>query len=282
MQKILFLLILSTLFLNACGSAAAPSPAAPVQDGTAARTPTLVPALPSPASTPVSDADKPLPSGDELQQLMLFSHDHWEKAWIEAEHILYALDGSGAVQTTRYQFWLEHPKRQGRLLEGPSGEFPSRLWVSDGKSSQETGSTANPLPEYLFAPFSPPALPTDTIWPYPLAGILGSSISDMIYSTPLAQRGGAFRVIGREIFAGRQAVVVEWGPTAEMFVDRMWVDEATGIVLRKQNFGKAGTGVLNLDSYITQIAFDLDFAAKTYELNKPLPQAFASNPMDIP
>ena len=280
-QSLLTILIL--LVLSACSPAAAPDPTAmPVQDGKVPAAPTLVPALPTPESCPVVGLDQPLLDAGQIQELMLFSHERWQKAWIEAEAVFYAPDGSGAVQTMRYQFWLEHPQQRGRLLEGPAGDYPNRLWVNDGKFTQETGMAPNPIPDFSSSPFVPPAPPTDSISPYPFASYMGTALADLIYSTPLAQRGGFYRVLGRETLAGRQVVVAEWGPVENMFVDRLWVDELTGMILRQQNFGKAGTEILNSDVYITNILFDVEFPSSAFELNQPLPNRFAGDYTDIP
>ena len=234
--------------------------------------------LPTPASTPLPTAD--LPDGSAVQQLLLFSHERWQSFWADAFIVYYAGDGSNQpVQTMRTQAWVNLPA-QARLLNGSADGTPSSVWVSDGSHYRQDDGVIQDLPS--LSPFTPPSLPTDTIYPHPFGSLLGAPLSDMFFPTSLAQRGGEYTITAREIFANRETVVVTWTrfPAGEM-IDRFWVDTQTGMILRWQNFGKPGGQAMTTEMYVTTILFDIQFPDTSFYLGLPYPSGFAKDYHDL-
>ncbi len=139
------------------------------------------------------------------------------------------------------------------------------------------------LPAGIFQTFNPPVITTDTITPYPLAGMLSTPLSDMLFPTALAQRGGEFTLLGEEELAGRKVVTALWRrtPGGEV-VDRYWVDAATGIILRRINYSKPGGEAISSEMYFSSIQLDIPFPAAVFDLGQSMPQAFAAGFEDIP
>lgn len=286
MKPYIVLLLALSLILSACSAKPGFSPQEtyppdnkipPNQPTPLPGTPLLPTAIPAIKSTPELSSE--LPSGAEIQELMWFSHTRWQSLWLEAQIIQYDPNGMQLPESnTMLQIWINQPA-QVRLVSGSLNSSPNRLWVSDGRNYRESGSAMAEMPPYVLDPFyAPPISPTDTIYPFPIAGMLGTPFGDLIFSTPLAQRGGTFTVIRNEIYLNRAAVVVEWGlQPGGALIDRLWVDAQTGVILRKQNFTKGGDQPVSSDMFVTEIFFDVVFAENTFFVNALVPEDFASD-----
>lgn len=239
----------------------APSPVAqtgpisPVQSGPPTPTPILPPDL----------------TGDiEIQQLMLTSHTRWKTLVAAATTIAYPTTGIVAdPQITTTQLWIELPAR-AKVISGPPQGAPVHLFISDGSSSRWGSDPIQPLPPGVAEPFEPPLILSDTVFPHPLAGLLGTPISDLIFPAGLAQRGGEYRITGKEIgVSSRQAYVVEWGREPGQLIDRFWVDAQTGIILRHQSYGKQDSITPVVDMSLTNLQLDVTLPSNTFDLNDP-------------
>lgn len=262
-------------------------PASPTPVGTI--TATLPPARPELVASPM--APLPTPAGQtgegesspttpsDPYELMLFSHTRWDSLWADYEIIDYAGDDANTpLQSVRTQVWLDQPAR-ARLLTGPVGGAPERIWLGDGRRYQETGFEIAELPDLEGLVFVPPPPGSDTIFPHPLAGTLGTRLGDYIFSTPLAQRGGIYRSVGESEWAGRPALVLEYsrepgGPV----IDRFWVDAQTGVILRALNFSKPGGAALGSEISASAIVYDLPLDEALFQLGAPLPGEFSPGP----
>ena len=214
-------------------------------------------------------------------ELMRLSHTLWRSLYADYLLINYQGDAANTVlDTTRTQVWLAQP-RHGRLLSGPANGVPQRLWVSDGTAMQENGGVVSLLPPNLEQPFIPPP-PSDTVYPHPFAGLIGSVMGDYIFNTSLAQRSGEYRLVGSETFAGRQALVVEYFRYADgNVIDRQWIDAQTGLILRYVSFGKPAGGPLSVEVVVQSIVLEPEFSPETFASGQKLPSAFASSWLDL-
>ncbi|MCJ7708624.1 MAG: hypothetical protein MUO38_13540, partial [Anaerolineales bacterium] len=172
---------------------------------------------------------------------------------------------------------------QALVLQGPVDGDPNRVWVSDGtrtlEADLEAGSPSEgEVPESVRQPFIPPDTLSDTIYFFPLAGMLGTPLSDAIFPTGLAQRVGIYQVIEMEAVADRPALVVDWTAPTGLVADRFRIDVQTGVILRWLSLGKSGGGEHVQNEYlITQIAYDVDFPPGTFSLQIPDPLQFAAS-----
>lgn len=264
-QLVKFLLLLS--LLAACkpmpSQSEKSSDPVPVPTG-----PTRDPLMP----TRAGPTPRPL-SGDELsiEQLMLKSHTFWSTLEAEGE-ILSSLTPGATSPTIRehIQVWVRQPA-QFRTFVRPAAGGPVRMTVSDGKSIRYDTGELSELPPAMSEPFIPPPGPSDTITSHPLEGSLGSPIAALIFPAGLAQRDGEYKVIGKDTLAGRTATIVEWSYIPGQLVDRLWVDEQTGILLRQQNFGKQSSNTPVNEMIITRIVFDPDIPVETFTIDQPVP-----------
>ena len=181
-------------------------------------------------------------------------------------------------QITAVRIWIEQPAK-AKIISGPPQDAPTHTFISDGTNSRNEGEPVQPLPASMLEPFNPPAgAPSDTIYLHPLAGLLGTPISDMIFPAGLAQRGGEYRVTGQEAFASRAAYVVEWGREAGQITERYWVDTQTGVILKYQTYGKQGSQTPVTDMAIHFIQYDTTIPAETFDVNSTDIPALATAP----
>lgn len=231
-----------------------------------------------PTPTPVLP---PALSGDiEIQQLLLTSHARWKTLAAGATTTSYPPAGVTAEpQVTSTQLWIELPARS-KVISGPPQAAPTHIFISDGTHSRWENDPIQPLPEGISDPFNPPAVLSDTIYTHPLAGMLGTPIADLIFPAGLAQRGGEYRITGKETAAAaREAYVVEWGRDPGELIDRFWVDTQTGIILRHQNYGKENSETPVWDASLTHLVLDGPIPPETFNLDSPdLPALAAPDP----
>jgi outer membrane lipoprotein-sorting protein len=171
--------------------------------------------------------------------------------------------------------WIEQPGK-ARAITGPTDQAPNHIFVSDGQSVRTDSDPPSPLPPSVLEAFNAPTALTDTVTPYPLAGFLGTPVSDLIFPTGLAQRGGEYRLIGKENVANREAYLVEWGREPGQLIDRFWVDTQTGVILRHQNYGKQDSVTPVVDIRMTSIIFDQDLPDNLFRLDDPSLPALAT------
>jgi hypothetical protein len=275
-MKVHGLLIILLFTLMACGTVGKIEPPQPIYTRTPAPNPTIPPsAVPPNPSSNLSD-------GESVRLFMLSSHTRWQSLWADAQIDDYGTAGSTTpVQSTHLQVWIAQPA-QFRVLSGPAGGAPTDILVSDGNNLRQQGGTISPLPPSVREPFSPPTTLSDTVYPHPLGGMLGTPLGDLLYPAGLAQRQGTYQVIGHDMAAGREAVLLDWSYTPGAVADRLWVDAETGVLLRMQNFGKGGQQGLQTDYSINQIIFNESFPVSVFLVNSLLPPAFATDASDIP
>ncbi len=235
--------------------------------------------LPAPQNKPGAPAEPATPTpvmppelkGDlEIQQLMLTSHTRWQTLHIIYTLNQYPLPGSTMnTEQQNVQAWIEQPGKFKVVVSTPKGG-PQSSVISDGENIVDSGGQRQSLPPSVLEPFNPPNTPSDTVYTHPLAGFLGTPVSDLIFPAGLAQRGGQYKQTGLEKVADRQAYVVEWSREPGKLIDRLWVDTQTGIILRQQNYGKA-----NATSPLS------DYLATFVEINSPL-EAGTFNLAEVP
>jgi outer membrane lipoprotein-sorting protein len=261
-KLLLYMLLILALPLSAC-SALSPESAAPTSPPAASEMPP--PPTEQPLPTPILP---PTLSGDlSIQQLMLDSHNRWKT--LQATYSITSFpsgDADTEPEVKTVQLWIRLPA-EFKVQVGPPGGDPLSIVISDGRTIQDSLGSRQDLPTYVLQPFNPPNYPSDTVYLHPLAGFLGTPVSDLVFPAGLAQRGGDYQKTGNEVVAGREAYVVEWRRQPDVLIDRFWVDRQTGIVLRQQNYGKDQSvspttdiqaSFIDIDGTIADATFDLD------------------------
>ncbi len=210
-------------------------------------------------------------TSEEIRLRILDSPLNWQTVWVDA--IIEDFNGI-APSSQRVQLWANQPA-QARVLSGPVDGAPAFLWISDGEQTR-TGEEVRLDPDY-----APPRIETNSVYPHPMTGILPTRLSELLFPSGLAQRGGTYVPTALETIAGREALVVEWSRPDGPLTDRFWVDTLTGVILRQQNYGKGGDGALTQDITVTTIQFDYTPHPETFNRLAPFPPAFAASAQDI-
>jgi outer membrane lipoprotein-sorting protein len=260
------LVILILLLLSACNLRSAPTEAPASQP--------VAPVGEPPTPTPIPPPE--LRGALEIQQLMLHSHTRWNSLQAGAVVSLFPPAGTNTeAQNTSVQVWIEQPGK-ARVIAGSPNQAPSHIFISDGQSTRLNNEPPQPLPPAVLETFNAPTELTDSVTPHSLSGFLGTSVSDLIFPTGLAQRGGEYRLLGKESVSGREAYRVEWGRESGELIDRFWVDAQTGVILRHQSYGKQDSATPVSDIRLTSVQFDQDIPDDLFRLDDPSLPAVAT------
>jgi len=251
------ILLCLCLILSGCGlfPGAHANPEPTISTGVLAE-----PATPTPVMPPELIGDL------AIQELMLTSHTRWRSLHAIYTTLQYPSTGLTAEPDQQnVQVWIQLPAQFKTLISQPKGGLQT-VAICDGQNILDSSGQQQSLPPSVMEAFNPPNVPSDTVYPYPLSGFLGTPVSDLIFPAGLAQRGGEYRQTGQESVAGRQAYVVEWSREAGKIIDRFWVDQQTGVILRQQNYGKQNSVSPVNDFQATYIEIDSDLPADTFSL----------------
>ena len=221
----------------------------------------------SPTSRPDESSIKPLTSSSsfsEVRERLESSWKLWSTLWVDAQ-IRTIQDGKTTVE--REQVWIQQPDN-GLWLSGPAKGEPTKVRIkSNGQTVQISLETKNR--KELGNTRLVPSMLSKMLLPY----------------WPLALQDGTYQVTGEEIIAGRRAIVVQYTNIEGMKADRLWVDAASGLILRWENvaISKKGGGInISQEIEITNIVCNADFPQELFNLNSPAPRNFVSERDLIP
>jgi hypothetical protein len=196
-------------------------------------------------------------SHDDIWRRMLLSRFLWQTLWADLVVVLYGPEGYiGPPQTERHKIWIEQDER-ALLVSGQPYSGPERIEVI--------------TPEMSF--------PEHTGFLQGVADIsrLGSQIpwfylsEETIFSSPYLinfffighydwpPRIKEFQVVQTDQWAGREAVVVEQTNRRGEIEARLWLDAATGLILREQYFAPDDPGKILLETVVTVVSFNQTF-----------------------
>ena len=297
-MKIIALFVLFSLFLSSCGtlevqvenktapvqpSETAPAASEPLSTATIAALATENTILSTRVAT-LEPALNPLnvqSDSETIRLRLLHSYTFWKALWADATVTWYPLPGSkDPPQINHEQLWVSQADHWFKSLIGPIQGDPETVKICDGTSILDMNlksgqAETQQLPNFGKEPYNPSELVTDTVYPHPLSGLIGSPLSEMVLSSSLGQRSGSFQAAQLVELAGRQALIVDWSRQPGVRVDRMWVDAQTGVILRWQNFSKEGGDALASDLTINSIQYSEGYPAEMFSLKIGLPPRFA-------
>lgn len=218
-------------------------------------------------------------TSEEIQRAMLESALNWKSVWMDGTIKQYALDGSNAEpQVSREQAWIDLLTSRFRVLTGSTGGPAEKLKASDGMSildmDLKTGqSQSYPLPdlgpEKPFVPDWQPGFAS----PQPLWGQIGTQLSQLAFSSDLAQNEGTFKPIATEFVANRETVVVEWTYIQNDLPSwKLWLDSETAVILKMQSFGKGGGEAIQSEVVVDQVIYDASFDEGLFRAPSAPPQ----------
>ncbi len=234
--------------------------------------------------TPVDPASLPLSlesDSETIRMKLLNSHKFWETIFVNGIVTWYAPEGSDLPSQTYFQqIWIAQENHQFRYINGTSEIEPDLFKVSDGQNILEwdlvTGSSQKmSLPNFAREPFNPPTALSDTVYPHPLEGIIGSPFMSWIFPAGIAQTRGTYVPIRMDSIAGRETLMVDWYfDIAEQHNRTLWVDVEMGVVLKVLDYGKGGgSDTLQSEYVIAQVIYDTQFDSELFDLTpSSLPQ----------
>lgn len=205
---------------------------------------------PPPSPVPSAPDVRQLKKNDEsatILQALRNSSNNWNTLWIDTQSIDYGPPGYiGAARIYHSQAWVDQPAQSLELL-GLLDEHPSSVqMISEGK-------------RYLISPES--ELPSLSVWNENREPLLYyERLRQMVYPQTgiWAYQEGRFESMDREEIAGREAIVVDWYNNSGNRQVRLWLDSATGLALRVQEFDGPDFQTLIADSVVTSILYNLE------------------------
>lgn len=260
-QRNFVALVISSLFLSACGtleiSFATPAAQRPIE----------------PVAPPDQDTKLSLDSSsEEIQQAMLESATKWKSIWMDGTITQYAPEGGDTpLEISREQVWIDLTTSRFRILTGTVEGNPENFKASDGATILElelkTGqSQSYLLPDFAKAGQFVPTLQPGFSYPQPLWGQIGTRLSQLAFSSDLAQNDGEFKPVAMEMVAGREALAVDWRYVQNNQPSwRLWLDTKTAVILKMQSYGKEGGGTIQEELVVNQVSYDDIFADSLFD-----------------
>ena len=168
----------------------------------------------------------------------------------------------------------ERAHTQSASAEGTAKRFKACDGVTILEMDLKTGqSQSYPLPEVAKAKQFVPALEPGIAYPQPLWGQMGTQLSQLAFSSDLAQNKGTFKPVATEFVAEHETVVVEWTYVENNLPSwRAWLDTETAVILKMQSFGKGGGEMIQSEAVVNQVIYDDVFADALFRAPASLPQ----------
>jgi hypothetical protein len=264
MRKIFFLLL---IFLTACTSKASSSPDSYFDS------PTPISAQPGTAPV-ILTVDS---TSEQIQRVMLDSAAKWQSLRIDGTIGIFG-PGNLVMQTLREQVWIDQTTFRFRVLVGLADGTIGMLKASDGVNiidvNLKTGETQNStFPDFARVQGYIPPLQNGVAYPNPIWGQIGTPISQLAFPSDLAQNEGTFKAIGIETIAAREALIVEWTYASNTLPSfKAWLDTATGIILKLQEFDKEGGTTVTRERVVSSISFNENFEASLFVSPDNIPE----------
>ena len=229
-----------------------------------------MPASSSLADLPEMKALSPRSDSEAIRQRLMESPGLWHTLWMQAEELDYGPAGYiGPPVGSRYQAWVSQPDHSLELVGQYSGQIEQISLVTGGRQFRAQGRSGQ---LYLEPRSEGDYLLQDDI------------LRLMIFprAAPWMQPGGVFEAIETDRVAGRRTLAVDWrNPLGEREY-RLWLDVATGVVLRLQRFGGGDGQTLLVDVLVTQARFDRVIPAEIYDPRTAGLQGFAQDELGTP
>ena len=205
----------------------------------------LLPGMP----TPVTPAPRLQPltarsSADEIQQRVQKSASAWHTLWIDVQTYDYGpASYRGAPRVYRAQAWVSQPE-QSLEFTGLLSRRPSRsALVLDGRKFV----TNAVLGEAQAAEWNGPV---ETL-------VDAERLRAMVFPAAVWGQQGRLEPTGlAEEVVGRPAVIVDWIDESGTRPARLWLDAATGLALRWQEFDPAYPDLLTVESIAVGVKYD--------------------------
>ncbi len=263
-MKKIFILIL--IFLTACASAPSGTPVSTDSATAVSADPGTGPAFLSVDSTP-----------EQIQRAMLDSATRWQSLRMDGLVGFYE-PGGLVMQTTREQVVIDQAGSRYRVLVGIADGTIGTLKASDGVNminvNLKTGETqSTTYPDSARVQGYVPPLQAGVANPNPIWGQIGTQLSQLAFPSDFAQNEGAFKSLGLEVVAEREALMVEWTFASNTLPSfKAWLDTSTGVILKMQEFGKEGGTTVIGERVVRSISYNETFEAALFVKPDNIPE----------
>ncbi len=254
------------------------------------RTPRLPTATAAPSETPTLNPTKVAPIGklispdsDAMELMRAIIAPQWDSLWLQGLVTYYPEDNSDMEGRTMMlaQAWLEKDGWKRAISTDLQSANPLSsyidtavrwAWLSDGVTLQHYDSQGDP--QLTLVPVetlnvSPEIFHPVVMLAYPMEFALRSSTPEMVMSK--GPDGPQPTVV--EI-AGRETLVVDW------MNDQLFVDEETGLILRREHYRDAQKSRLDYVITLGQVVFDPPMPANLSDPNALSSLQFEAAPGD--
>jgi hypothetical protein len=241
--------------------------------------------------TPVLPGETPEPFSppnsfpDNFLQWVAYASARWSTIWMEGVYLDY---GPPEIvrppEQTPFQAWFSKPDRDLLVWQRPDHGFSRVLtlgewqYASDGQGQIDIhqlqaipGTFGDSLLDPLGENFS--RMASSWLPPASLFGGLDPRSLVVAGRMETFRQPGEWRLLAQDQFAGRGVVIAEWrrhtgSPTQAAALDpaqvtrrRLWIDAATGVILRWQELaGSPDEPVLARELIVTSLQYDRNFA----------------------
>lgn len=244
-------LILALILLTACSSNPTPTPAS------------FFDLTPVPVSLGMDSTP------EQIRRAMLESALHWTTLQMSGTVTFPMPDGSTQVFTEKV--WLDPLNSRYRVeMTDVTKNLYNSLKISDGSTIYNINLNTMqaeqfPYPDFAHVGQYVPPLEEGVSYPNPIGGQIGTPLSEMAFSANFAQNAGAFKPLGMDSVAGREALIVEWSFGSGMSPSwEMWLDSQTALILKLQEFAKESGGSLQAERVVESIAYDTALDASLF------------------
>ena len=196
----------------------------------------------------------------------------WHTVWLDANVHIYGPSGYiGPPRTKRIQVWLG--KEQILVVIGTPERGVEEVWLL--------------LKDKIYSAY--PGLGQDWFTTRTVSEFYSKQMTDSldllgeaIYGSGSLPEGTTIKTLQREEHAGRAALVLEKENWDGRIMSRIWLDDQTGMVLRKQNFSQDEMGYLLNEVDLNAIEYDVDFPQQMLNPRLPWRGGFAQDSSGAP
>ena len=210
-------------------------------------------------------------TSEQIQHALLESATKWTTLQMDGSVTWYSPDGS--TQVSKEQVWLDPLKSRFKAdVTGVTDPNQKAYKLIDGKNVYDVNFGSGQAQIFSFpdsarvGQYVPPLVDGES-HPNPIWGQIGTPLSLLAFASDFSQSKGTFKPVAIEAIAGREALITEW-----IYIDhstptlKMWIDTKTGILLKLQEYSKDGSGKLEGERVVENIAFDVTFDDSIFAL----------------
>jgi hypothetical protein len=208
-------------------------------------------------------------SSQEIKERILSSSKMWNTMWADIVVRFNGPEGYlGPPHTERHQLWIDQVGG-AFLIIGPVQGIPDsieKIILSPGTSPTQLGLFGATDYAKLGSQYPWFSIKTETLFLYPFAmNYLFQTLDQDILQE------ADFSVIGEDVVADREALIVELASPEGNTLARFWLDNQIGIVLKEQYYDPSEYAKVIIESGLRKIRFDDSIPSRRKKQEKSTP-----------